>query len=70
MQDDLHNRYHCCATCRHFAIDKTDERNIPYCARLGYETKPDYQFNCWDPKERVKQAMNKPLTARKQSKAR
>lgn len=53
------SRFHCCATCRHFAINKTGERIIPYCARLGYETKPDYQFNCWDPKERVKQAMKK-----------
>ncbi|SDY27634.1 hypothetical protein [Salimicrobium album] len=51
-------RYHCCATCKHFRIDVQDngDRRI-YCERLGFDTKPTYQFNCWDPKDRVKEAM-------------
>ncbi|KIL48882.1 hypothetical protein KP77_20930 [Jeotgalibacillus alimentarius] len=30
-----------------------------FCKRLGYETKPDYRFNCWEPKEHVKKLMEK-----------
>ncbi len=52
------NRYHCCATCKHFRIDRFEDgsRRV-YCKRLGFDTKPTYQFNCWDPKDRVVKAM-------------
>ncbi|SDJ57886.1 hypothetical protein [Salimicrobium halophilum] len=54
------NRYHCCATCKHFRIEVQENRSKRiYCERLGFDTKPTYQFNCWDPKERVKKAMEK-----------
>lgn len=29
------------------------------CSRLGYETKPTYTFNCWDPKDHVLRLMEK-----------
>jgi hypothetical protein len=54
------NRFHCCASCKNFQIEKksgTGKRI--YCERLGFDTKPAYQFNCWDPKERVVKAMRK-----------
>lgn len=55
-----YSRYHCCASCVHYAVTKRREAEIvPYCARLGYETKPDYQFDCWEPKERVRRAIRK-----------
>lgn len=53
--------YHCCASCRHLDIQQTEQETRTYCSRLGYETKPNYQFNCWNPKPRVKQAMLKNL---------
>ncbi|MDC3417567.1 hypothetical protein [Aquibacillus salsiterrae] len=54
------NRYHCCATCINFRIERKEsgDKRI-YCKRLGFDTKSSYQFNCWDPKERVKKAMAK-----------
>jgi hypothetical protein len=45
--------YHCCATCNHFKVEK--DRGTTYlCKRLGFETSPKYQFNCWDPRENIK----------------
>ncbi|GLY09748.1 hypothetical protein Bbad01_09640 [Bacillus badius] len=32
-----------------------------YCARLQYETKPAYQFNCWNPKDQVVKLLKKKL---------
>ncbi|MDG4657012.1 hypothetical protein P6P90_09020 [Ectobacillus antri] len=52
------NRFHCCATCVHFAVVKST--NIGYiCTRLQYETKPDYVFNCWDPRSAVQKLIKK-----------
>ncbi|MCU9594904.1 hypothetical protein OEV82_10690 [Caldibacillus thermolactis] len=51
--------YHCCATCIHFGIEKTEEGINTKCTRLGYDTNPKYKFNCWVPKERVRRAMEK-----------
>ncbi|MED4585635.1 hypothetical protein [Brevibacillus choshinensis] len=52
-----HNPFHCCATCIHFRVEKTTG-NVTYrCSRLAYETRPDYQFQCWTPKETVKRLM-------------
>ncbi|WP_456279388.1 hypothetical protein [Bacillus sp. AK128] len=51
--------FHACATCIHYITEKT-EGNMSYrCSRLGYETKPHYQFSCWTPKEQVKKLMEK-----------
>lgn len=48
--------YHCCATCKWFVVEKEPNRRVSYrCSRLGYETKPAYQFNCWEPKEQIRQ---------------
>ncbi|WP_026676587.1 hypothetical protein [Fictibacillus gelatini] len=51
--------FHCCASCIHYHIEKIDGRTIYMCARLGYETKPTYKFNCWTPKENVKKLIAK-----------
>ncbi|MDQ0337510.1 hypothetical protein J2S00_000280 [Caldalkalibacillus uzonensis] len=51
--------FHCCATCIHFKVEKGHSHITYRCARLGYETKPAYQFNCWEPKENVRQLMTK-----------
>lgn len=50
-------RYHCCATCRHFLIENQDGNTVTRCSRLGYETNPKWQFRCWNPKDRVRHAM-------------
>lgn len=55
----MQKNYHCCATCVNFAVRKDDGRTSYHCSRLGYETKPTYQFNCWDPKEKVRQLIEK-----------
>jgi SAM-dependent methyltransferase len=47
-------KYHCCASCVHFGVMKNDAHVSYKCVRLGYETKPSYKFNCWEPKEAVK----------------
>ncbi|MGO0061958.1 hypothetical protein ACTID9_18330 [Brevibacillus fluminis] len=47
-------RYHCCATCQHFEVIKEAGIKTTYrCQRLGYQTQPSYQFNCWSPKASV-----------------
>jgi hypothetical protein len=51
--------YHCCATCTHFKAEKTQSGMIYFCSRLGYETNPKYQFNCWNPKENIRKLMDK-----------
>jgi len=48
-----------CSTCINFTIEKQSGQNKFYCTRLGYETKPHYSFNCWDPKPKVKQLMER-----------
>lgn len=51
--------YHCCATCIHFRVEKREKGVIYRCSRLRYETKPSYQFHCWEPKEQVRRLMEK-----------
>lgn len=48
-----------CSTCVNFTINQTEAATKFYCARLGYETKPHYSFNCWDPKPKVKELMKR-----------
>ncbi|WP_408607785.1 hypothetical protein [Bacillus xiapuensis] len=37
-----------------------NERGMRYfCRRLGYHTKPEYRFDCWNPKEPVIRLMKK-----------
>ncbi|RJS62465.1 hypothetical protein CJ483_05035 [Bacillus sp. PK3_68] len=55
------NHFHACATCRHFQPVKAEKGMRYYCARLQYETKPRYQFNCWDPKDQVVKLLNRKL---------
>ncbi|WP_018924764.1 hypothetical protein [Salsuginibacillus kocurii] len=55
----MKKNYHCCATCIHFAADKTVDGMTYRCVRLGYETKPTYTFNCWEPKPAVQRLMEK-----------
>lgn len=51
------NPFHACATCVNYEALKL-ERGMKYrCKRLGYETMPHYQFNCWEPHERAVKAM-------------
>ncbi|GAA0359357.1 hypothetical protein [Bacillus horti] len=60
MQEEASkSRFHCCATCKNFVSQRNDENDMVYlCSRLGYETKPSYQFNCWEPKENIKRLMD------------
>jgi hypothetical protein len=51
-------RYHCCASCVHFIAKRTDKGVQTYCSRLGYDTRPNWKFDCWTPKERIKQRLN------------
>ncbi|MGE8204264.1 hypothetical protein ACQKP0_06830 [Heyndrickxia sp. NPDC080065] len=53
------NRFHACATCIHFLAEKTEQGMSYYCQRLGYQTKPNYTFNCWNPKEHIKKLIDK-----------
>lgn len=48
-----------CSTCVNFTIKEIDGERYFYCGRLGYETKPHYSFNCWDPKPKVRKFMEK-----------
>ncbi|MCY0889046.1 MAG: hypothetical protein OWQ59_11395 [Alicyclobacillaceae bacterium] len=52
-------RYHCCATCKHFRVRRTDSGVHAQCARLGYETKASYRFNCWDPRPDIRERIEK-----------
>lgn len=61
-------RYHCCATCRHFKVIKEAGKKVEYqCSRLGYQTKPNYQFTCWSPKEVVQEKMKRDEQSRKKA---
>lgn len=62
VQVGFGSRYHCCASCRHFSVAKQNGRLLSRCLRLGYETNPKYQFNCWDPKERVQERMRQSIS--------
>jgi CO dehydrogenase/acetyl-CoA synthase delta subunit len=53
------NRYHCCASCINFKAEKTSQGMRYECVRLGYETKPIYRFDCWEPKPQVLKLMKK-----------
>lgn len=53
------SRFHACATCIHFEALKTDFGMKYRCDRLGYETNPKYQFDCWSPKDHVKKLIEK-----------
>ncbi|NJP38930.1 hypothetical protein [Alkalicoccus luteus] len=53
----MNSRYHCCATCRHFYAEKTKNGMAYTCVRLGYVTKPNYQFSCWDPRSDIRTKM-------------
>ncbi|KKB38507.1 hypothetical protein [Bacillus thermotolerans] len=60
-REEILDRFHACATCRHFQPVKEKKGMRYLCSRLQYETKPDYQFRCWNPKEQVVQLMKKKL---------
>jgi hypothetical protein len=51
--------FHCCATCRHFRVEKKLDGMVYSCSRLGIETKTNYKFNCWSPKESIIELMKK-----------
>lgn len=53
------DKYHCCATCINFEVIRNASGVIYKCSRLGYDTKPTYQFDCWTPNDNVKKLMNK-----------
>ncbi|WP_238941751.1 hypothetical protein [Bacillus sp. REN10] len=62
-KQEIIRRFHTCATCCHFRAIKGESGMNYMCSRLGFATKPDYTFDCWDPKEQVKQLMEKRLKA-------
>ncbi|TYS66628.1 hypothetical protein [Bacillus infantis] len=51
--------FHACATCIHFQAERAGGKMEYRCRRLGFDTLPYYQFNCWDPKENVRKLMEK-----------
>jgi len=51
--------FHACATCIHFYPRKLTEGLKYECKRLGFETKPNYKFDCWDPKPHVRKLIAK-----------
>jgi hypothetical protein len=53
------SRYHACATCKNFSAERIDGKMHYHCTRLGYQTKPEYQFNCWDPEEHIRKLIEK-----------
>ncbi len=53
------SRFHCCATCVNFRAERSNEGVRTFCSRLGYDTNPKYQFNCWTPKPQVINKMSK-----------
>lgn len=53
------NAFHVCATCVNFLAVKNENRMRYFCERLGYETMPNYKFNCWEPKDHVKRLIEK-----------
>ena len=61
MSNPVIEHYHHCASCRHYGFRKEGGKSTPICTRLGFDTQPHYQFNCWDPKPRVKEAMERRL---------
>lgn len=40
-----------------FAAERKNGIMTYRCVRLGYETKPKYQFNCWEPKPHILKLM-------------
>nr|WP_082129759.1 hypothetical protein [Aneurinibacillus tyrosinisolvens] len=56
--------FHCCATCKNFTVEKNDRGINYFCKRLGYNTNPNYRFDCWDPKENVSRLMEKQVNKR------
>nr|WP_180968320.1 hypothetical protein [Cytobacillus massiliigabonensis] len=60
------NAFHACATCIHFQAEKTQKGMRYFCKRLGYETRPNYQFNCWAPKKNVQKLINKRMEENKE----
>ncbi|YBZ95089.1 hypothetical protein M1E09_07800 [Bacillus sp. AK031] len=54
-----YSRFHACATCQHFSAERRHGKMHYQCKRLGFDTRPDYQFNCWTPKEHIKELMDK-----------
>lgn len=58
--------FHACATCIHFQAEKTKNGMRYFCKRLSYETRPNYQFNCWTPKQNVQELINKRLKENKE----
>lgn len=51
--------FHACATCVHFEALKSKGGMIYRCRRLGFETRPEYKFNCWEPKSHIKKLIEK-----------
>lgn len=52
-------KYQVCAACIHFQSIRTVQRMTYHCKRLGFETKPDYSFECWTPTDTVMKLMEK-----------
>lgn len=62
---DKQNRFHACSTCEHFSAKKSRGKMIYRCKRLDYETRPQYAFNCWNPKDHVRKLIIKEMQTEK-----
>ena len=38
---------HYCATCRHIVAEAGADAVVFRCRRLGWETRPQWRFRCW-----------------------
>nr|WP_041057943.1 hypothetical protein [Jeotgalibacillus campisalis] len=55
----MNKNFHACATCVHFEVLKLEKGMSYRCSRLGFQTRPEYKFNCWEPKAHIKKLMDK-----------
>ncbi|MFK2824161.1 hypothetical protein QYG89_00435 [Bacillus sp. B190/17] len=60
-KQEIIRRFHVCATCRYFQPVKQETGMRYDCSRLKYETKPTYQFHCWNPKDHVVTLLKKKI---------
>lgn len=47
-----------CASCRNFRVIHAGGKRKYECSRLGFETFPQYAFDCWDGTEKVRKRID------------
>ncbi|MBX5476379.1 MAG: hypothetical protein IRZ18_04555 [Clostridia bacterium] len=49
----------CCASCVHVGVRRVGGQVRVYCRRLGYDTRPEWRFDCWTPKPHVRDRLDR-----------